>query len=976
MNMLQSAHMKIILIFSLLFLTSLRSFSQVDPRIEWKMMRFANFDLIYDAKHQELANLYAHRIQDNLITLKKYFVKIPSKTLIVLNDRTDLTNGYATPLPYQHIMLFPVLPSPMDSISDYGDWARELTLHEYTHILSFEPKRGFMDVLHAAMGSIITPNILLPRWWLEGVAVDMETRESAHGRLRSSWLDGSLRAYSFAGSLKNINVAEINETSLHTWPQGARPYLFGSLMWSQMIARAGTQSIKNLHWSYAGRVPYFINAPAEEFIGADYPTLFNDILNDIDQRAQKQIKNLGQTSFTQSAEIGFKEAESFSPVISPDGKKMILMTKDETVKRAIKILQRPQLQMSFDDSQVQSGITQKLDEELGDLNPRPQLQGQEDDFDGPPGGTINRFSWLPDSQKFVYDKLDEVNRFHDISDLYIYDLKTKKSEQLTFSQRAREPQVSADGQKVVFIQLDAGRTHLAILDLNTKQVKIIYSPRLQVRLSFPNFLNDHEILLSERDNGNDRLIKFSLDDGKIAVIFPELKEAKFSYLSANKIFFTASQNGVPNVYVTQMDLKSYRPISHTPSVISTSAYDPNKEDLYVTELSSEGNKIKRIEKAQWSALPEKLPQIEPLLHERYQAKAYQPSETSLAPVEDYNALPHLWPRYWIPLIASDSQGTYFSVATSGMDPLQHHAYSLQAAYDGALHETSYLAKYLNSQHPARLAATAYDYRAYLGLTNLRYRYEYYDLGANWQLTEISKYLDAQVSWTWMNRTFDNSRFMHMGPTAALFYSDFSMSGAQISPESGQAAQLQIHDFIDSHDQTAFQKYIFSGQKYFTLSFLPKRHAFFLRAQGQEVSRDIPLADYETTYSFPLFANAPVPLYIVRGYPSFLAKTVKNYSAEFRFPIYYSDYGYKTYPFFIKRFHGAFITDGIQLEGYRYRNRAYESVDRNKLFYSTGLELKADITLGYQFPMTVYFGYYQPQDLDTTDANYYSFGLQF
>src|SRR5207248_1331016 len=101
-------------------------------------------------------------------TLNGVFSEMPEKTLIVINDRTDLTNGYATAIPERTIVVFPVLPGPLESIYEHGDWPRELIMHEYTHVITFEPRHGVVRWLYSAFGSIVTPNILLPRWWLEG----------------------------------------------------------------------------------------------------------------------------------------------------------------------------------------------------------------------------------------------------------------------------------------------------------------------------------------------------------------------------------------------------------------------------------------------------------------------------------------------------------------------------------------------------------------------------------------------------------------------------------------------------------------------------------------------------------------------------------------------------------------------------------------------------------------------------------------
>jgi len=207
----------------------------VQPSIEWKTLNTDHFEVIYNAEQQELALLYADRLEKAYEILHKTFSTMPEKTIVVINDKTDLTNGYATRVPYPHIMTYPVLPGPEDSLADTGDWYFELLSHEYTHVLNFEPATGIMKPLRYVFGSIVSPGLLLPRWWKEGLAVQMETSSSNFGRLRSVYQDATLRALVKDNQLGIFALPEINEV-LPTWPEGMRPYLFGSVMWSQMVA--------------------------------------------------------------------------------------------------------------------------------------------------------------------------------------------------------------------------------------------------------------------------------------------------------------------------------------------------------------------------------------------------------------------------------------------------------------------------------------------------------------------------------------------------------------------------------------------------------------------------------------------------------------------------------------------------------------------------------------------------------------------
>ena len=114
-----------------LFLTILLSMSQakaqleVPPQLKWKTLRTPHFEVIFNAEQQDLGYLYAEKLEKAYSELRSYFHSRPDKTIVIINDKTDVTNGYATRIPYPHIMAYPVLPGPEESLSDTGDWAFE-----------------------------------------------------------------------------------------------------------------------------------------------------------------------------------------------------------------------------------------------------------------------------------------------------------------------------------------------------------------------------------------------------------------------------------------------------------------------------------------------------------------------------------------------------------------------------------------------------------------------------------------------------------------------------------------------------------------------------------------------------------------------------------------------------------------------------------------------------------------------------------
>jgi hypothetical protein len=984
---------KLLLFFSLIFGTCL-TFAQVDPSIEWKILRLPHFDLIYDAKHQELANLYADRLEDNMGFLSQYFDYFPERTVVVIDDRTDLTNGYATAIPYRTVVVYPVLPGAQDTISDFGDWARELTMHEFTHILSFEPRRGLVKGLYYVFGNVVTPNILLPRWWLEGIAVDMETRTGDKGRLRSPYQDATVRAYVAENKLKDVSLAEINETSIHTWPQGARPYLFGSLMWSDMIAKHGQNLIKELPWRYGGRVPFFIEGPIVDETSMGYSAHLEELKSELTTRAQTQIQTLQKTPLTSGVTMQIKNGvETFYPVISPDGLKMVFMAKDDANKRSVRILVRPSLDVPFEGSQEMAEIDQRFGENLPELNPNPRkmnmggLDESDAGEDSPPGGTIQRLAWFPDSKRFIFDKLDTVNRYHEVSDLQVFDLGTMKVDRLTRNERAREASVSLDGKSAVYVKLDASRTALAVLDIESKNSQTVYSPPLQARISSPVFISAEEIVFSERYQSREILKKFSLQTKTVQDLFPDYPDARFPVVTSAGLQFSSTRNGVSNVYLADASLKTARPLTNSSTLISSSARDAKRDELYYSELTASGFQIRRTSIPSAKPMPAELPKVGVLLADRYPVVQREVPVTAKPEPEDYTIWPYILPHYWLPDFSFYSGGAQIGGSTSGSDPLAKHAYSLAASYDTVPERLSANFLYTNNTTPATIVAKGFDYSTSIINTPIRFRQQSYELDALWEVTPISTDLYAGLGYGWISRDYENSPPANTeasGPSLIANYSNINMTGAQISPVNGWEANFSATEYVSNHaiESESFHLYHLAFQKYFS-KWLPRHHAIMIRGQGQFIDRrsgEVSEANDAFTVAFAPFANSIAPYYIMRGYRTgaFLGKSLANYTFEYRFPIFYLYHGAGSAPIFIKRLHAALVADGVTVDGFAYNKsaEAFERVDKWKSFWSTGVELKFDLTVGYHFPLTYYLGLYSPSDSRYGDGTAFMTGVQF
>lgn len=966
------------LLLSFLFTLPLSTFAQLEvpPDLEWKTLTTPHFQIIFNAKQQDLGLLYAEKLEKAYALLHTYFLSLPETTVVIINDKTDVTNGYATRIPYPHIMAYPVLPGPEESLADTGDWAFELLAHEYTHILNFEPASGVMTPLRAIFGNIIAPNILLPTWWKEGLAVEMETRLGNHGRLRSFYQDAVIRAMVEDQTIYQFNVAEANEV-LPTWPEGMRPYLFGSLMWSQIIADRGTKVISELNERHGRRVPYFINLPARDYLGKSYPQEYEAMLNDVVFRAQTQLKTIREAAVTPVVVPRNSFTSVSAPAISMNGKHLAVVAEDDTNSRSVKIITRDSAEQSFLDAKSADTI-EKFDEAF---TPSPQR-------DGPPTGSIQRLSWFPDSERIIYDKIDYTNRIERYSDLYVYDLKTKKTTALTKNLRGREPSVSPDGKLVTFVKLEAGRTHLGLLKQNGSAEwvdEILYSPGLQERISYPMFWDQDTLLFSLRKpDGSEHLYRFSVSSKNLEILFPEYMNVRFAKKTSEGLLFTSGKNGALNLYLADADLKTARPITNTLTAFFTGDIDPLRKEVFATHMTSQGLKVAAVLPKDWQATPATLPEVSSLMADRYPQQPVNETANeearkalSQAKVEDYSPYGYLWPQYWLPFVSGSTSetGVVITAQTSGFDPLKKHSYTFIGSYDTGLGSGSLEAAYLNQVTSVPIAALVYKRTSYLGTTANKLEDFGAALAALPSMFWISKYTNLQLGWQYLERSSNFSDTVkRTGPFAMFSHNNYSKSGAQISPESGGGFYLGAYNYIQQDGYLNHSQFLAGGEIYLS-AFLPRHHAFMVRVNGIYTPEKISSVYGVSTDSLVLIPDSPLPQYILRGYKrgQLFGRNLATTNIEYRFPIKNLNTGWGTTPLFLRRLSGAVVGDGAVADGAFVNDvqGVYERVSmQQRSFWSAGAELKLETTLGYVIPVSLVIGYYHAFNTPTSGGDGY------
>jgi len=164
-----------------------------DPAfLKWSQINTDNFQIIFpqnfSSEAQRLANIFEYSYSYCSKTLNCYPKKVP----VILHNQTSISNALTIWAPKR--MEFFTTP-PQDIYPQ--DWLEQLVLHEYRHVIQTEKMNQGITKMFSwlfgeqAPGAVVG---MLPRWFLEGDAIVLETALSNSGRGRLPSFEMELRA--------------------------------------------------------------------------------------------------------------------------------------------------------------------------------------------------------------------------------------------------------------------------------------------------------------------------------------------------------------------------------------------------------------------------------------------------------------------------------------------------------------------------------------------------------------------------------------------------------------------------------------------------------------------------------------------------------------------------------------------------------------------------------------------------------------
>ena len=248
------------------------------PSARWLTLETPHFELHFYPEEREFAEKSARAAERAYRLVTRYLNWEPKgRVSVLLTDQGDAANGGASSVPYNFIYAYGAPPDGMDELSDFDDFVKLLITHEFTHVAHLDTMLSWCPrLVNSVLGKIYAPNLSQPTWFIEGLAVLMETRQTTAGRLRSSFYDMHLRVPFLEGRLLGLDAVSVGFGPL-VYPGGSVPYLYGSSMLRYIEDRYGPEKVREISHRYSGYcIAGGINRTAWAAIGRPYTNPFGD----------------------------------------------------------------------------------------------------------------------------------------------------------------------------------------------------------------------------------------------------------------------------------------------------------------------------------------------------------------------------------------------------------------------------------------------------------------------------------------------------------------------------------------------------------------------------------------------------------------------------------------------------------------------------------------------------------------------------
>lgn len=883
-----------------------------------------------------------------------------------IEDDTDWANGFASTLPYNLVVLYAVPPTAGSGLSDYDDWLRLLVYHELTHIVHLDRVGGVPALLNRGLGRTLLPNLALPRWLQEGVAVWQESNLTGAGRIRSSLFRAQLRMAALAGRLPTLDELSAYPEG---WPWGTGWYLFGSSLVAYLVEQHGPAGLASFSADYSGRLlPYGVNRSAQVAFGITLEQIWTGWHEALTLQARAEQRAVLEAGLVAGAPLTDSGETHSGPRWSADGSALLYYREDAHERSTLRL---------------RSPVTAEgADQALAEVDGAAQA------------------AWRPGGGGLVFAQANVANGLVVCDDLFERDLASGHTRRLTHGLRASQPDLAPDGA-VVFVAQHRGRSSLMMMGAAGAPPQAVELPDI-VNASSPRFDPSGERITfsGQRADGARDIYVFSRGrpDSLRRLTHDRAMDLDPAWSPDGRaLYFSSDRRGTYDIY--RLDIAHGGGVRRVTRVLGAALSPepaPDGRRLAFVHLGAGGYDLHVLE------LPPGPPG--PLVvtdgsAQRRVEQIYSGGDV-VEREQTYSPLRSLLPRAYTPSFGGDTDSNRLGVLVAGQDAAGHHAYMASVEWDIDQEQSAWAVGYsyrrLYPTLSVSLARSAhtwqegyyggdawypYEEEVYAGSASVSVPFSLYRVGQSVSLAYTHSHYEGLSGFDVHDPAGLSPQYPTRGRRAGLrlgwALSDLQRFPYSVSPERGTAAgvRFSVRDpSLGSDDET--QSVSASVQRFVPLPLPGPRHQVLsLRVAGGLArgdsggsryfsiggppSHDVLLALIDETY----VGSAGY----LRGYPPGVSSGDRYalLNAEWRIPVLGIHRGLGLLPVHVERVVASpFFDMGSATLG---------PLQWDALRRGAGVELRTNLTLGYYLDVALRVGYARGLDEGAEDQLYVLLG---
>lgn len=571
------------------------------PEIDWKYVETEHF-VIYYYPEVEMTARYMYKIAEDVYEsdAKLFNFNIRKKLNLVILDTEDYSNGWAA---FNFDWMTIWASSLYYPHRGRSTWLADVFAHELGHIISLKATARFRENMFGVLvgGSrtsrkynfdsgmgVFFGSESLPTWMVEGVA--QYTASMYSGDVYDSHREMLLRTATLDNHMLNMDQMDIiyDKNGLQAemvYNQGYAMNLFIGETWGlDANSRVWHEAGLGYYATYNGALKHELGvdrkALYEQFkayMVRKYNNQVAGILGNEAKGFKMKLFHLDPPDNEMTDEDKWEEGLfNFNVRYSPDGKYLSLYSRRERPGGGIFLKKTSPDPEKINDGKIELAIK----------------------------GAAAVYDWSPDSKKIIYWKgmSDEYQGYYR-NDLWVYDIASEQSTQLTQMLRASEPTWSPTSDQIAFVITEDGSQKLAIMrypKLQGHYVLIDYNDLTQIggprfspdgsKILFYMYRhNQQDIWVIDTDGRNLRPLTFDHWDDRDPVWDPDGKH----------IYYASDRSGIFNIY--KMDLET-REVTQLTDVVSGAFYPEIKADgsvLTYSYFTSWGYRAYEFPKEMW-----------------------------------------------------------------------------------------------------------------------------------------------------------------------------------------------------------------------------------------------------------------------------------------------------------------------------------------------------------------------------------------